>query len=91
MRSSRRLAKLDLDHRQMRIKSIMSACDVNLNIWYIPGVPARRNKLLGGCMQDFSAERFFGRQDAELAMRPTRIVPTHEVVQPSLQGRVLIV
>ena len=61
-RSSGRFTHSDLDDRKSSIMTAVSACNFNVYIWSIPGVPARRNKLLGGCMQDFSGESLLRRE-----------------------------
>ena len=79
-----RAANADIDDRQMRVAAILSSCDFDLNIRSIPCVPARRNKLLGGCTQSLSGESFLGCTESQSTVRADFAVPTREVVQPAL-------
>ena len=85
-RSSGRFTHSDLDDRKSSIMTAVSACNFNVDIWSIPGVPARRNKLLGGCTQDFSGKRFLRRADSQGAMRAMDVVPGCERIETALNN-----
>jgi len=78
---SRRLAKLNIDHRQPRFVAIISSYYLNLDIGAISG--ADRNRL----GQLPAGECFLRHSDSQGAVWPMAVVPIRKVIQPALDGR----
>ena len=78
---SRRLAKVDIDYRQSRLMTVMSAYYLNLDIGAVSG--ADRN----GLGQLPVGECFLRRSDSQGAVWPMAVIPIRKVIQPALDGR----
>ena len=85
-RSSGRFTHSDLDDRKSTIIMAVSACNFHVDIWSIPGVPARRNKLLGGCTQGFSGKRLLRRADSQGTVGTLCVVPCRERIDTALNN-----
>ena len=79
-RCSSRFAKGNFHNRQSRIAAIVSACDLDLNVWPVAGAIGDR---FG---QRFPAARFIGRAAAQGAVWTTGVIPTRKNIKPALNA-----
>ena len=79
-KDSRRVMDGDFRHRQMRVATIMSPCDFDLDIGVISGTVSDR---LG---QQLLAESFGRRFVPQVAMGTVDVVPASEAIQASLNS-----